>query len=155
MKKRFRMHDIGSVSFYLGMNIECNLDHLTIDIHQHSYIRTISEKFRINEARPGATAMARKRHKRKPDVEACDATIHQSIIGSHMYAITVTRPDIAFDIGVPSWYNQYPRNEHRVALKHMFRYLNGTKDWRLGFGGALGGESEGLLGSSVDSDDTG
>jgi len=33
MKNRFRMHDLGSVSFYLGMNIECNREHHMIDIH--------------------------------------------------------------------------------------------------------------------------
>jgi hypothetical protein len=33
MKKRFRMHDLGSVSCYLGMNIERNRAHHTIDIH--------------------------------------------------------------------------------------------------------------------------
>jgi hypothetical protein len=104
------------------------------------------EKFRINESRPVATAMARKLHKRKPDAEACDPTIYQSIIGSYMYAMTVTWPDIAYGIGVPSWDNQYPRNEHMVAPKCVFRYLDGTKDWRLGFGGALGGEGEGLPG---------
>jgi len=39
MKMRFRMHDLWSVSFYLGMNIEPNREHHTFDIHQHSYIR--------------------------------------------------------------------------------------------------------------------
>jgi len=38
IKKRFWMHDLGSVSFYLGMNIKRNWEHYTIDIHQHSYI---------------------------------------------------------------------------------------------------------------------
>jgi len=33
MKKRFRIHDLGSVSIYLGMNIELNREHHTIDIH--------------------------------------------------------------------------------------------------------------------------
>jgi len=33
MKERFRMHDLGSISFYLGMNIEHNREHHTIDIH--------------------------------------------------------------------------------------------------------------------------
>jgi hypothetical protein len=31
-----RMHDPGSVSFYVGMNFERNREHHTIDIHQHS-----------------------------------------------------------------------------------------------------------------------
>jgi len=57
MKKRFRMHDLGSVSIYLGMKIESNRDLHTIDIHQHSYIQTIFATFRIGESRPVATAM--------------------------------------------------------------------------------------------------
>jgi len=76
MKKRFRMHDLGSVSFYLGMNIECNREHHTIDIHQHSYIRTILAKFRMDESMPVAMPMAMKLHKRKPDEEACNPTIY-------------------------------------------------------------------------------
>jgi len=129
VKKRFRMHDLGSVSFYLGMNIERNREHHTIDIHQHSYIRTILAKFRMDGSRPVATPMAMKLHKRKPDEEACDPTIYQSMIGSLMYAMTATRPDIANAIGVLSRYNHEPSNEHMIALKRVFRYLNGTKDW--------------------------
>jgi hypothetical protein len=75
MKKRFWMHDLGSVSFYLGMNIERNREHHTIDIHQHSYVRTLLAKFRKDKSRPVAMPMVMKLHKRKPDEEACDPTI--------------------------------------------------------------------------------
>jgi hypothetical protein len=164
MKKRFRMNDLGNVSFYLNMNIERNREHHTIDLHQHSYIRTISAQFRMDESRPVATPIAMKLHKRKPNEEACDPTIYQSMIGSLLYAVTATRPDIAYAIGVLSRYNQDPSNEHMVALKGMFRYVNSTKDWRLRFGRALGGalgertlggEEDGALGCCVDSDYTG
>jgi len=151
IKKRFRMHDLGSISFYLGMNIEPNREHHMIDIHQHSYIRTILAKFRMDESRPVATPMAMNHHKRKPDEEACDPTIYQSMIGSLMYATTATRPDIAYAIGVLSQYNHDPSNKHMTALKRVFRYLNGTKDWRL----RSGGEKESALRCYVDSDYTG
>jgi hypothetical protein len=135
MKKRFRMHDRRSVSFYLGMNMERNWEHQMIDIHQHSYSRTILAKFRMNESRPLTTPMAMKLQKRKPDEAACDPTVYQSMMGSLMYAMTATRPDIAYVFGVLSRYNHDPSNEHMVALKRMFRYLNCTKDWHLRFGG--------------------
>jgi hypothetical protein len=54
-----------------------------------------------------------------------------------MYTMTAPLPDIANAIGVLSWYNHDPSNEHRVALERVFRYLNGTEDWRLRFRGAL------------------
>jgi hypothetical protein len=150
MKKTFWMHDLRSVSFYLGMNIQHTREHLTINIHQQSYILTILAKFRIDESRPVATPMAMHIHKTKPDYEACDPTIQQLMFGSLMYATTATRPGIAYPIRVLTRYNHDQSNEYMVALKRVFRSLNGMKDWRLHFGGALGvalgGEGDGALG---------
>jgi hypothetical protein len=155
------MHDLGSVSFYLSMNIEHNREHHTIVINQHSYIWTILAKFKMDKSRPVAMPMAMKRHKRKPDEEVCDLTIYQSMIGSFMYAMTATGPDIAYAIVVLSRSNHDPSNKRMAAFKRVFQYLNGTKDWRLGIGGALGGalgdralggEGESSLGCYVDSD---
>jgi hypothetical protein len=148
MKKRFQMQDLGSGSFYLGMNIQRNQEHHTINIHQHGYILMILAKFRMDDSRPVAMTMAMKLHKRKPDEEACDPTIYESMIGILMYAMTATRPNIAYDIAVPSWCNHNPSNEHMIALKCVFRYLNGMKNWRLHFGG----KEEVALRCYVDSD---
>jgi hypothetical protein len=108
----------------------------------------------MDESRPVATPMAMKVHKRKPDEEACDPTIFQSMIGTLLYVMIATRPDIAYAIRVLSRYNHDPSNEYMVALNSVFRYLNGTKDWRLHFRGALRGalEGEGTLRCYVDSD---
>jgi len=148
------MHDPRSVSIHLGMNIESNQKYHTIDIHQHSYILMIFANSRMDESRPLAMPMALQFHKRLPDKEACDPTIYESILQSLMYAMTTTRPDIAYAIGVLSWYNHNLCHENMVALKRVFRYLNGTKDWRLCFGGALGGtlQGESTLGCYVNSD---
>jgi hypothetical protein len=117
MKKRFRMDDLGSVSFHLGMNIERNREHHTIDMNQLSYIRTILATFRMDESRPVATPMAMKLQKRKPDEEACDLTGYQSIIGSLIYAMTAIRPSFAYAIGVLSQYNHDPSNECRADFE--------------------------------------
>jgi len=149
IKKKFRMHDLSSLSFDLGMNIEHNREHHTINIHQHSCIRTILAKFRKDMPRPVAMPMPMKLHKRMPDEEACHPTIYQSMIGSLMYAMTATRPNITYAIGVLSLYNHYLSYQHMVALKHVFRYLNGTKDWRLHLGAALRASLGAALGASL------
>jgi hypothetical protein len=105
MKKRFRMHDLGSVCFYLGMKSEHNREHYMIDIHQHSYFWMILAKFRMDESRPVATPISLKLRKMTPDEEACDPTIYQSMIGRLMYAMVATWPNIAYAFGVLSWYN--------------------------------------------------
>jgi hypothetical protein len=66
MKKRFRMNDVGSVSSYVGINIEHSRKHQMIDIHQHSYIRTILAKFIMDESRRVATPMGMKKPAIRP-----------------------------------------------------------------------------------------
>jgi len=139
MEKRFGLHDLESVSFYLGMTIERNWEHHKIDIHQYSYIWTISATFRMDESRPVAMLMSMNLHKTKPDEQACGPTILKSMIGSHQYMMIARWPDISYAIGVLSWYNHDATNEHMVAVKRVIRYLNGTKDWPLHSREALGG----------------
>jgi len=133
INERFRMHDLGSVSFYLGIDIGCNRELHTIDMHQRSYILTVLVKFRMVKSRPVAKPMAIKLHKRKSDKEASGPTIYQSMIGRVMNATTTTWPDITYAIGVLSWHNHDPSNEHKLALNTVFRYPNGTKAWRVPF----------------------
>jgi hypothetical protein len=46
-----------------------------------------------------------------------------------MFVMTAPWPAIAYAFGVRSWYNHDPGKEYMVALKSVFRYLNGTKEW--------------------------
>lgn len=50
------------------------------------------------------------------------------ILGSLMYAMTSTRPDIAYAIGVASLFSSHPGKEHWDALVRIMRYLKGTID---------------------------
>src|SRR3984885_13549727 len=57
-------------------------------------------------------------------------------IGSLMYAMVCTRPDIAHAVGVVSRYMNNPGKEHWMAVKWILRYLKGTTDQALCFGGS-------------------
>jgi hypothetical protein len=62
MKKRFQMDNLGSVSFYLGLNME-NWKHHTINLHQQRYNPTILAMFRMVQFRQVTTPMAIKLQK--------------------------------------------------------------------------------------------
>jgi hypothetical protein len=51
-----------------------------------------------------------------------------------MYAMTSTRPDICYAVGLVSRYQSNPGKEHWQAVKRIFRYLQGTKNIKLCFG---------------------
>jgi len=87
----------------------------------------MSVKCGMDESRQIATPIAMKLHERKPEEKACNPTIYQMMIGNHMYAMTATGCNIAYAIRVCIWSHHDLSNEHMVALKWVFLYLNNMK----------------------------
>ena len=56
---------------------------------------------------------------------------YASVVGSLMYAMVCTRPDIAQAVRVVSRYMSKPEKEHRRAVKLILRYLKGSSDMTL------------------------
>ncbi|MCO5564774.1 hypothetical protein L7F22_018442 [Adiantum nelumboides] len=59
---------------------------------------------------------------------------YSSAVGSLMYAMVATRPDIAYEVGVVSRYMSNPSKKHWEAVKKILRYLQGTASSCLCFG---------------------
>ena len=55
-------------------------------------------------------------------------TTYQSMIGSLMYLVTRTTPDLAYTISFLAQFSSCPTEEHIKAAKHVFRYVNGTRN---------------------------
>ncbi|KFK41513.1 hypothetical protein AALP_AA2G139400 [Arabis alpina] len=60
---------------------------------------------------------------------------YASDVGSLMYAMVCTRPDLAQAVSVVSRFMGQPGKEHWLAVKRIFRYLKGTSDVGLMYGG--------------------
>jgi len=148
MRNRFWMRDLGSVCFHFDMSIEPIWAHQTIDIHQHSYPRTMMAMFTLDQSRSVAIQISIILHKRMPNEEACVQCTYQSVMGSLLYVMITTQPDITNAIGVLSRKNCDWSNEHVVALNCVLLYLDWMKKFPLRFGRAVGGP----LGCYVNSD---
>ena len=61
---------------------------------------------------------------------------YASAVGSLMYAMVCTRPDIAHVVGVVSRYMSHLGIEHWNVVKWILRYLRGTSSKCLHFGGS-------------------
>src|SRR5215813_12622345 len=59
---------------------------------------------------------------------------YQSLIGSLMYAMLGTHPDLAFAILKLSRFSSNPTEQHLKAAKHMLRYLRRTSTLKLHYG---------------------
>ncbi|XP_071928176.1 secreted RxLR effector protein 161-like [Coffea arabica] len=57
-----------------------------------------------------------------------DRIPYASAMGSLMYAMMCTRPDICYAVGIASRYRSNPGSAHWRAVKRMLRYLRGYTD---------------------------
>ena len=77
-----------------------------------------------------------------------------SVIGSLMYAMVYTRPNIAHVVGVVGRFLSNPGNGHQTIVKWILRYLRGTSRTCLCFGSnkpILKGYSDADMASDLDS----
>ncbi|CAJ2653211.1 unnamed protein product [Trifolium pratense] len=59
---------------------------------------------------------------------------YASAIGSIMYAMLCTRPDVSYALSSTSRYQSDPGESHWIAVKNILKYLRRTKDSFLIFG---------------------
>ncbi|KAJ9566131.1 hypothetical protein OSB04_002097 [Centaurea solstitialis] len=129
-----------------------NPEHLTnkrnrskrlIGLSQSTYIDKILKKFRMDESKKGFIPMQHGIVLSKTqcpvssqDQDKIKTVPYASAIGSIMYAMLCTRPDVAYSVSVTSRYQQNPGEPHWVAVKNILKYLRRTKEMFLVFGGS-------------------
>lgn len=65
---------------------------------------------------------------------------YREAIGSLMYLMVSTRPDLAYAVGLVGRYMEHPGIEHWQAVKWIFRYVCGTLDHGITLGSTNGNE---------------
>ena len=140
LNKEFEMKDMGELKYFLGIQVLRNRKHRQIHISQSGYINSILERFSLLECNPVSTPIAAgtKLQKAKPDDIMDDPKEYQSIVGSQMYAMLCTRPDLAYAISQISQFNNLPNKTHHAVAKRVLRYLKGTLHVGITFSGSLG-----------------
>jgi hypothetical protein len=140
LSKRFEMSDLGECRYYLGMEIIRDRPQRTLRLSQKGYVTKILSDFDMQECKPNSTPMAVARLEPAPDGAQAPkdlTTWYARAIGSLMYLMLGTRPDIAFAVSCLSRFMANPTEQHCTAIKHLFRYLQGTRDLVLVYKGDL------------------
>ena len=128
LKKYFELRDLGEAKNVLGMRIKRNGDEISID--QKEYVKGMLTWFKILDYDPISTPVeVNLNNLLKGDPEKLPRVPYQMLIGSLMYAMVCTRPDIAFAVGKLSRYNNCYTMEHWEYAKRVLRYLKATIDY--------------------------
>jgi hypothetical protein len=86
------------------------------------------------------------------DINMMKAYPYQSLIGTLMYAMLGTCPDIAFAVGTLSKYSSNPGRKHWNEAVHVLRYLGGTKNLGLVYNRSKGANLSSFILGYTDSD---
>lgn len=129
IQTEFEMSDLGLLSFSLGLEFLFSAS--GIRVTQRQYVKDMLAEFGLSECRPAATPMQEKLQL-LPDMKAApaDSVHYQRMVGKLIF-LTHTRPDIAYAVSVVSRFMAAPQVPHAQAVKHLYRYLQGTIDLAL------------------------
>jgi len=120
----FAMKDLGEISSYLGIGIRRDRPNGAIFLNQFKYIDDILKKYGLENTASIATPMDVNVKltkdmcpKTQEEFEEMEHIPYQSAIGSLMYLMLGTRPDIAYAVGALSQFNNCYGKQHWQAVK--------------------------------------
>jgi len=140
LNDEYEMKDLGELKYFLGIQVHRDKERKIIHIGQPGYIRTILNRYGMQDSKPANTPLSSSTRLTKATATETlvDQREYQSMVGSLMYAMLATRPDLAQTIQQISQFSQTPTRTHEKAAKHALRYLNGTTDEGITYNGNLG-----------------
>lgn len=129
MMKTFEMTDLGKLHYFLGVEIIQAAD--GIFISQKKYAIDLLRKFKMLNCNSTATPMnVNEKLQINDGSEPAEGKFYRSLVGGLIY-LCLTRPDIAFPVGVVSRFMHNPSKVHLGAAKRILRYVAGTQNFGL------------------------
>nr|GEV47759.1 zinc finger, CCHC-type [Tanacetum cinerariifolium] len=130
---RFSMKNMGEADIILGIKIK--RENKGIVITQYYYIEKILKKFNCEDCSPMSTPMDTVEKLKLNTGKPVDQLEYSRAIGCLMYAMTSTRPDIAYVVGRLSRFTSNPSRQHCKAITRVFKYLRSTMNYGFSFVG--------------------
>jgi transposase InsO family protein len=126
LSKVFELKDMGSLSYFLGLQIQRSTQGLTIT--QTKYATDFLTKHNMVNCSPCKTpCVPHVRLSAHCGQPIADAHAYRSLVGALHY-LTFTRPDISFAVHQVCQFMNAPSDVHLTAAKRILRYLRGTLD---------------------------
>nr|GEY60364.1 copia LTR rider [Tanacetum cinerariifolium] len=141
LKREFDIKDLGEANKILGMEIVRDRSRKIISVSQSGYISKILNNFRIDNGK--SVQMSLGGHfkpslkdclVRDCDVKRMSKVSYANAVGSLMYLMVCTRPDIAYAVSIVSRYLANPGKSYWEAVKWILKYLRGTANVGLVYG---------------------
>jgi len=134
----FKLHDLGPTEFLLGIAIKQDLIAGTTELSQRQYVIEILDRFAMSSCTsvtmpmvPGLCLSRTDLPQTDKEHAAMTDLPYGNAVGVLLYLATLTWPDVLFTVATLCRFIANPCVKHWNAVKHLLRYLQGTKDVRL------------------------
>ncbi|KAL7280846.1 LOW QUALITY PROTEIN: hypothetical protein ACG7TL_005790 [Trametes sanguinea] len=138
LRAHFKLRDIGPTAWLFGVKIERDRAKCSLSISQRQYALDILERYGFANCDPVGTPMdpglrlsADMGPSTSSAVREMQDVPYGQAVGSLFYLAVATRPDIARTVGNLACFLKNPGMAHWQAVKHLFRYIKGTLDYKL------------------------
>ncbi|KAG8485659.1 hypothetical protein CXB51_018846 [Gossypium anomalum] len=141
LSEEFEMKDLGPAKKILCMKILRDRKTIKLYLSQKGYIEKVLCRFNMQSAKPVSTPLAA--HFRlslalspqsDDEIKYMSHVLYSSAVGSLMYVMICSRPDLSYTVSAVSRYMANPGKEYWKAVQWILRYLQGTTDVYLQFG---------------------
>ena len=131
--KCWECRDLGPAKEFLHMNIRREGSNIMID--QCAYLEKILQRFHLVNARLAPTPLPQGYHPTAHEdvIDPKFRSLFQQVIGSLLYLMLGTCPDIAYTVIALSKHADKPSKEHLNRTFYICRYLLGTRNYSLVF----------------------
>ncbi|RVW13792.1 Retrovirus-related Pol polyprotein from transposon RE1 [Vitis vinifera] len=124
LNQQFEMKDLGHLSYFLGLEITHSTDGLYIT--QAKYASDLLSQAGLTDSKTVDTPVELNAHLTPSGGKPLsNPSLYRRLVGSLVY-LTVTRPDISYDVHQVSQYLSAPRSTHYADVLRILRYLKGT-----------------------------
>ena len=130
---RFKMSDLGELKWFLGTEYKRSKN--SIKMNQTRYIQKILSRFKMSNCKPKPTpcVLGIEKVSNIKSPKLSDPRRYREIVGSLIYVMTGTRPDLCYIVTKLSQKMSEPTVADLGTAKHVLRYLKGTQDLGLTF----------------------
>lgn len=111
---------------------------MTIKLSQPAYIDKVLAKFHLDKSHSVNTPIketAPLEQKTDGEASASEKEQYQGMMGSLMFSMVETKPNIALAILVASCFAKNPSHQYNEAVKTILRYMKGSRQQGITYGG--------------------
>lgn len=140
LKSEFEIKDLGAARKILGMDISRDREKGILTLSQNDYLIKVLKTFNMWDCKTVQTPLgsqiklqALTEKQEQEQSRFMDDVPYSSAVGSLMYAMVGSRPELAYAVGLVCRYMGKPGKDHWLAVKWIMQYIRGALKTNLTF----------------------